>query len=301
MFQKTSITLTITALSVALFTTTLFARNPIRRTFFNDVYPTALQSQLDDLPSNSGHCGACHFDFDGGGQRNPYGLSIEIGLGNGLSNLEAILAVDGDDADGDGFTNNTEITSNLFNNTPTFPGLNAGNVGQILNVLPAEVTPYLTPLGSGDTTPVVAVIGPNGSETFAANSVQPVTYTATDANGISHVDVYMSDDGGSTWKPVGRNEPDTGTFSWFVPNRPGATLIKVEAYDNAGNEGEDASDNTFTITQTPPGWFPPRSGTSTCPEPSRTKAPFWKTRQAAPPVMGDTTPRWNPGRIGGAA
>ena len=69
-----------------------FARNNIRSTFF-DVYPEGLDTQLDALPSNPKHCGVCHFDFDGGGARNAYGLSVEIGLNGGLSNLEAILAV----------------------------------------------------------------------------------------------------------------------------------------------------------------------------------------------------------------
>lgn len=257
MIQKRLTSLCLVILLLSFTFSSVFGRNPIRRTFFQDVYPNAAGTQLDDLPSNAGHCGVCHFDFDGGGTRNPYGLSIEIGIGNGLSNLEAIQAVDGEDADGDGFTNNTEITSLVFNNTPTFPGLNAANVGQIVNVTPGDVTPYLTPQGSTDTTPPdVTVISPNGGEAFDANTTQMVTYTATDASGISHVNFYISDDGGSTWKPVGRNEASTGSFSWFVPNRPGATLLMVEAVDNAANAGFDESDGTFDIIQTPPGVVP---------------------------------------------
>ena len=249
-------TLSITLILVLTFAVSaVFARNPIRKTFFEDAYPNAIGTQLDDLPSNAGHCGVCHFDFDGGGPRNPYGLGIEIGLGNGLSKLDAILAIDGDDSDGDGHTNNTEITNLVFNNTPTFPGLSDGNLAQAVNVDTSEVSPYLTPFGSSDTTPpVVTVLSPNGGEVFPADSVQTITYTAVDSNGVSHVDFYMSDDNGSSWKPIGKNEPDTGSFAWFVPNRPGVTtLIKVEAYDNAGNDGEDESDVPFTILQAPPG------------------------------------------------
>ena len=54
----------------------LDARNPIRSSFFS-YYPGAVGSALDDLPSNGGHCGVCHYDFNGGGPRNPYGVSIE--------------------------------------------------------------------------------------------------------------------------------------------------------------------------------------------------------------------------------
>ena len=110
------------------------ARNPIRRTFF-DNYTNAKGTHLDDLPSNAGHCGVCHFDFDGGGARNAYGLGVEVGLGNGLSNLDAILAIENVDSDGDGFLNITEITDMInWTNTPTFPGLALSNYGNAVNV-----------------------------------------------------------------------------------------------------------------------------------------------------------------------
>ena len=126
------------------------ARNNIRSTFF-DVYPEALGTQLEGLPSNPKHCGVCHFDFDGGGQRNPFGLSVEVGLSGGLSNLEAILAADGIDSDGDGFINRIEASDTVnFTNTPTFPGLNPTNYTSTLNVLHDELVPYLYPSGSTD-------------------------------------------------------------------------------------------------------------------------------------------------------
>ena len=138
----------LTVACVALVASTVSARNPIRRTFF-DVYPVADGTQLDDLPSNAGHCGVCHFDFDGGGPRNPYGLSVEVGLNNGLSNLEAILAVEGNDADADGYINSVEASEVvLFSNTPTFPGLSIANYTNTLSVVHSELEPYLTPSGS---------------------------------------------------------------------------------------------------------------------------------------------------------
>jgi hypothetical protein len=233
------------------------ARPPIRADFFTE-YPGAVGSQLDALPSDSKHCGVCHFDFAGGGPRNPYGLGIEVGIGNGLSNSQAILAIEGNDSDGDGHTNLTEITNTVFTNTPTFPGLSSGNVGSTSNIPLNEITPYLTPMGSTDTTPpVVTVIAPNGSESINANTAYNVTYTATDGSGISHVHVSFSDDGGSTFKVVGLNQAPTGSFSWFVPNRPGSqSVIRVTAYDNAGNPGSDESNAGFTVNAAPPGVVP---------------------------------------------
>lgn len=246
--------LTLTLLAAA----TVDARNPIRNTFFG-AYPVAEGTQLDNLPSNAGHCGICHFDFDGGGPRNPYGLGIEVGLNGGLSNLEAILAIETDDSDADGFINLTEVTDVVtFSNTPTFPGLTISNYSGAMNVNLAEVEPYLTPSGSSDTTPPdVAVGSPNGGESIDAHTYYPIAYTATDASGISSVNIYLSDDGGTTWKFVAKNEaPGTG-FSWFVPNLPGgASRIRVEAFDGAGNAGFDDSDSDFTLVGRPAGVVP---------------------------------------------
>jgi len=236
----------------------LRARNPIRRTFF-DIHPEAAGTHLDDLPSNSGHCGVCHFDFDGGGQRNPYGLSVEVGLNNGLSNTEAILAVEGDDSDADGFSNSIEASDTVnFSNTPTFPGLTGSNKNSALNVDISEIEPYLTPSGGTDTIPPeVIVLDPNGGEDLAAESYYSVNFDADDASGISYINVYLSDDGGSTFKPVGTKEPPGSGFSWFVPNFPGGSnRIMVEAYDNAGNPGYGVSAMNFTVTGTPPGHVP---------------------------------------------
>jgi len=234
---------------LVLFGSASSARNPIRRTFF-DVYPIAEGTQLDDLPSNSGHCGVCHFDFDGGGPRNPYGLSVEVGLNNGLSNTDAILAVDADDSDADGFTNSVEASEvMLFSNTPTFPGLNTTNYAGALSVNLSELEPYLTPSGSTDTTaPTVTVHSPNGGESVDAHTYCPVSYSATDESGIAYVNVYLSDDSGATWERMDRFVPHGSGYSWFVINYPGDhNRIKIEAHDGAGNVGEGFSDADFTI------------------------------------------------------
>jgi hypothetical protein len=247
----------ILAVAILLAAPVAEARNPIRNTFLN-IYPNATNTQLDDLPSRANHCGVCHFDFAGGGTRNPYGLGVEIGLNSGLNNSQAILAIENTDSDGDGYTNLVEITSTLFANTPTFPGLTQLNKNSVSNIPVSEVEPYLTPSGGSDTTPpAVAVLSPNGGENLSAGGFSSVSYTATDGSGISHVNFYLSEDQGATWRPVGRNESSTGTFAWFVPNRPGGTnRIRVEAFDNAGNPGSDASDGDFAIAGVPAGFVP---------------------------------------------
>ncbi|UCE03172.1 MAG: T9SS type A sorting domain-containing protein [Candidatus Latescibacterota bacterium] len=238
------------AIVVTMLASIVHARPSIRRDFF-DIYTNAVGTQLDDLPSSSRHCGVCHFDFSGGGPRNPYGFDIQVGINGGLSATDAILAIEGDDSDNDGYTNYVENVDTIsFSNTPTFAGLSASNVGDTSSIPLGEVTPYLTPSGSTDTTPpVVTVLYPNGGETITPNANDIVSFTATDLeSGVSHVDVYLSDDGGSTFKPIAAQADPTSDVTWFVPNLPGGTnLVRVEAYDNAGNDGSDDSDSQFTI------------------------------------------------------
>ncbi len=227
------------------------ARNPIRNAFFS-VYPSAQGTVLSDVPSNAAHCGVCHFDFDGSGTRNAYGLAVQVAIASGQygSTAAAIQSLDALDSDGDGYSNLIEIidTAN-FGNTPTFPGLSASNVGNVVNVNPADLTAHLTPSGGTDTTPPqVWVLGPNGGESIAPNGLEIVTWTAEDPSGIGAVNIYQSDDGGLHWHTLARGLADTGSFDWFVPNRPGAlNRIRVEARDGAGNLGDDESDGFFTI------------------------------------------------------
>jgi hypothetical protein len=224
------------------------ARNPFRRAFF-DRYPNAVGSALDDLPSNGGHCGVCHFDFAGGGQRNPYGVALEARLKLGLSAAQAILEVEADDTDNDGFSNLVEASDvEHFGNTPTFPGLTERNYLAALNVDTAEVAPHLTPAGAADTDPpVVTVTAPAGGESLPAESRFSVQWNAADASGIGAVAIDISDDGGLHWRRLEQGLPDAGSHDLFVPHLPGNAMLRVVATDNAGNQGSGQS-GTFGIT-----------------------------------------------------
>jgi hypothetical protein len=253
-----TLTITIVCLAIAVLAVQSDARPPIRKAFFT-VYPSAVGTRLDDLPSNSGHCGVCHFDFNGGGPRNPYGLAVQVAIGTYGDYQTAIQSVQNDDPDADGYSSLIEITDTVnFTNTPTFPGLTSSNLASVSNVTISEIQDYLTPSGSLDTTPPdVTVLSPNGAESYDAGTLPNVTWTATDASGIAHVDIYMSDDNGSTYRPVAKGEANDSVYEWFVPNRPGTqTLIRVLARDNAGNYGWDDSDSPFTIVARPAGYVP---------------------------------------------
>lgn len=219
------------------------ARNTYKRDFM-DAFPNAVGTQLDDLPSNKGHCGVCHYDFNGGGPRNPYGLSIQVRVNAGMDGYDAVLDVLLEDGDGDGFSNQVEITDpGNFLNTPTFPGLKLSILSEAWNVDPADVEPYLTPSGSNDQTPpVVTVLSPVGGQTVDIHHLLAVEWTATDESGISHVDILLSDDGGLSYRHMAAALPNTGTYDVLVPNLPGSDCrIQVVAYDGAFNPGTGES------------------------------------------------------------
>ncbi|MHC4747515.1 MAG: hypothetical protein ACYS18_09385 [Planctomycetota bacterium] len=112
------------------------ARNPIRDAFF-DVYPNAVGTTIEDVNSQANHCGVCHFEFTGGGPRNPYGQLLEAELPNwgNKQKDQAVIAIQNQDPDVDGYSTLTEVTDvTTFGNTPTFPGLTPSNVGSVTSV-----------------------------------------------------------------------------------------------------------------------------------------------------------------------
>ncbi|MCK6455614.1 MAG: hypothetical protein L6Q92_03675 [Phycisphaerae bacterium] len=229
------------------------ARNTYRAAFFTE-YPGAVGTPIDTVPSRPGHCGVCHYDFNGGGSRNPYGVRVGQVIGSYPNNLDgrraAIRSIQNEDSDADGYTTLTEVTDTTnYSNTPTFPGLTPSNVGSVSNVTVSEIQPYLVPVLAPDITPpVVTVLSPNGGETGTGNASMLVQWTATDTGGIASIDLLLSDNNGATYRPLFLSLPHTGSKTIFLPNRPTTTaLVRVRARDNAGNVGQDSSNAVFTV------------------------------------------------------
>jgi hypothetical protein len=238
------------------------ARQNIRTSFFN-VYPDAVGSTIETVPSYPNHCGVCHYAFGGGGPRNPYGLRLEEVLGdfpnNDAGRQQAVLSIENEDPDGDGFSTLIEVTDIVtFDNTPTFPGLTPANIGNVSEVDLSDIELHLVPSTGGDVTPPdVVVLSPNGSEILTANAETTVQWTATDAGGVAAVDLYLSDDNGATFTPFAMSLSNTGIYTWYPANRPTSTaIVQVVAIDNSFNSGSDDSDSPFTI-ESPPGGFVP--------------------------------------------
>jgi hypothetical protein len=159
----------------------------------------------------------------------------------------------------DGGNNFTTIATGLANtgsyawavpNTPSSTAVvrvvaydAAGNTG-------ADVSDASFTIAAPDTTaPAVTVTSPNGGESWAAGSVHNITWTATDNEGVTSVDLYYSTDGGLTLTLIAAGVANTGSYAWTVPNAATANgFVKVVAHDGSGNIGQDLSNAAFTIT-----------------------------------------------------
>jgi len=242
------------------------ARPKFREGFFL-AYPQLNGTVLDNVPSKSGHCGVCHYDFNGAGPKNPWGKRVlqaiqDAGCGNNDANCvaAAILAIPDDDHDGDGFLSKADelLNTTTYSNTPTFPGLTAANVGNVSNVDVNDILNYLTPtIGTDTEDPVVMVASPNGGESWTGGDAHSVTWVATDNVAVTSVDIYYRDGALEPWTMIARNLANSGSFQWFVHNTPTTeSQVRVVAHDAAGNDGSDTSNADFTIVATPGGIAP---------------------------------------------
>ena len=252
------------AVSIVWLTGTVHGRANIRSAFFAE-YPSAVGTTIETVTSIPNHCGVCHYDFAGTGTRNPYGIRVGEVLPNFGNNeagkRDAIRSIQNEDSDGDGYTNLVEITDTLtYGNTPTFPGLKASNVGNAVNVILSDIQTHLTPSTGSDTMPpVVTVIAPNGGETLTANTATTIQWTADDGDGsgVAAIELYLSLDNGATFSLIAISVSNTGSFTWFPPNRPSTgAILRVEATDNAFNTSFDESDAVFEITSPAGGLVP---------------------------------------------
>jgi len=229
-------------------------RQAIRTAFFG-VYTNAAGSRLDNGAlvgaTRADHCGVCHFDFNGGGTRNPYGAAVEARYDSNNKNAtEAVTFVRLQDSDVDGYTNDTEIIhTGTYANTPTFPGLKVTNTNLVSNVSLNGISGYLAPVIGGDTTPPsVALLTPNGGQTLTANLATNIAWSASDASGIAFINLFLTTNNGGSWQQIARGLNGVTNFSWVPADRPTTQArIRVVAADIYGNTNADNSDAVFTI------------------------------------------------------
>jgi hypothetical protein len=105
------------------------------------------------------------------------------------------------------------------------------------------------------TFPVVALTSFTGAQTFIrANTVQPITWSATDSNfGATPIELDYSLDNGTTWSQIVPAVGNTGVYNWTVPSiQSGTSVIRVVATDAVGHISSSVSSSSFVITQGSP-------------------------------------------------
>ena len=90
----------------------------------------------------------------------------------------------------------------------------------------------------------LAVDSPNGGESWEAGTSHAITWTAEVS--VGPLKIEYSANNGSTWTTVAASKPNTGSWSWTVPNTPSASC-RVRISAAADGDPVDASDGSFTI------------------------------------------------------
>jgi hypothetical protein len=90
----------------------------------------------------------------------------------------------------------------------------------------------------------ISVTSPNGGESWEAFSSHAITWTSEAS--VGPVKIEYSTNGGLNWSTVTDSAPNTGNYSWTIPNAPSSSC-QVRISEAAGGDPEDTSDGTFTI------------------------------------------------------
>jgi hypothetical protein len=88
----------------------------------------------------------------------------------------------------------------------------------------------------------VAVISPNGGETWVVDSTYNITWTDSC---VANVSIEYSTNDGVDWNTIISDTPSDGSYSWQVPDTP-SDYCRVRICDTSGSPC-DTSDNDFTI------------------------------------------------------
>ncbi len=100
----------------------------------------------------------------------------------------------------------------------------------------------------------VTLISPNGGEIWTAGDTETISWNTDEGdNTVIDVDLEYSSNGGETWNVIDTGLPDTGGYSWQIPNvASGECLVRVTVHDDLGFGYQDMSDGYFEIVGIPP-------------------------------------------------
>ncbi|HLP45456.1 MAG TPA: hypothetical protein VK469_05900, partial [Candidatus Kapabacteria bacterium] len=97
-------------------------------------------------------------------------------------------------------------------------------------------------------TPTITLISPNGGENWAVGSSYSITWSYTGT--IENVKIEYTTDNGSQWTMITAAAPNTGFYTWTVPNAV-SSLCKIKISDASLGNPWDTSDAVFSIIGKP--------------------------------------------------
>jgi hypothetical protein len=195
---------------------------------FTTKYPAAAGSKLDS-------CNTCH-GSGGTSTFNPYGQAVKSASGADIT--ARITAIAGQDSDGDGFTNQVEITALTFPGDATDKPASGG-------------TPPPPPPPAGDTTPpAVSSTSPaNGAAGVAANASVTATFSEAVDPATVTTATFKLQGGAAVVAGTVSLSGNTATFRPSASLAPGTTYsatVTTGVKDLAGNAM--AANRTWTFT-----------------------------------------------------
>lgn len=106
------------------------------------------------------------------------------------------------------------------------------------------------------TVEVVRLISPNGEESWDSGSEQTIRWTTHETKApVAKVNLYLSMNGGKSWKLMGSETGDPESHAWTLPElgkTKGRCKVKVQLRDaDRRIVGEDVSEGVFTINPVP--------------------------------------------------
>jgi hypothetical protein len=102
----------------------------------------------------------------------------------------------------------------------------------------------------GDAPPQVSLLTPLAGQSFAGGSVVPMTWVASDDEGLRSFSIQVSLNGGLSWQAVA-DLPGTATsFGWRIPTSTGAAdcRVRVIARDQRFQTTSDGTNRSLVIT-----------------------------------------------------
>jgi hypothetical protein len=116
----------------------------------------------------------------------------------------------------------------------------------ITNTVATALTLYSFPVNL-DVVPIITVTSPNGGEVWYTGSEHDITWTS---GGIGNpVKIEYSTDNGGLWIEEAASTPNSGSYSWTVPDVPSSNCL-VKVSDTEGDPF-DIGNSTFTISAAP--------------------------------------------------